>query len=102
MKRGDRNKCNAYTHVFTFTPKKRQEKSAARFIVAVMVLTMDELKDIQSECLADDVDIIEEMTAWTAAEAVAFFEVRMPGLEPWTCTAHSAAHKSCVRTLVRS
>ena len=26
--------------------------------------------------------------------------VRMPGLEPWACTAHSAAHKSCCRTLV--
>ena len=26
--------------------------------------------------------------------------VRMPGLEPWTCTAHSAAHKSCFRTPV--
>ena len=26
--------------------------------------------------------------------------VRMPGLEPWTYTAHSAAHKSCFRTRV--
>ena len=24
--------------------------------------------------------------------------VRIPGLEPWTCTAHSAADKSCFRT----
>ena len=32
--------------------------------------------------------------------AVVSLYVRMPGLEPWACTAHSAAHKSCFRTPV--
>mmetsp|Transcript_1566 Transcript_1566/g.5053 ORF Transcript_1566/g.5053 Transcript_1566/m.5053 type:complete len:1137 (-) Transcript_1566:498-3908(-) len=47
--------------------------------------SLAELKELQNECLADDVDVPPEATAWTENEARAFFEsggtVR-PGSEP--------------------
>ena len=35
---------------------------------------MEELEAIRDECLADDVDITDEMQGWTEARARAFFE----------------------------
>lgn len=39
-----------------------------------MPLTAERLKEIQDECLADDVDVPPEATAWTDEQAYEFFE----------------------------
>ena len=39
-----------------------------------MPLTMEQLEDIRSECMADDIDIPEEATSWISTEAHKFFE----------------------------
>ena len=38
------------------------------------MLTMDALKSLQADCLADDLEIEARMCAWTEEEARAFFE----------------------------
>ena len=35
---------------------------------------MERLKEIQTECMADDLDIPKEATAWVESEAFAYFE----------------------------
>ena len=37
-------------------------------------MTMEEIKDIQSECLADDIEIPPEAVAWVPCEVRAYFE----------------------------
>ena len=39
-----------------------------------MPLTMEELKDIRDECMADDIDIPDEAVSWVKSEAVKYFE----------------------------
>ena len=39
-----------------------------------MPLTHERIKEIQEECLADDVDVPPEAAAWTEDEAFAYFE----------------------------
>uniref|UniRef100_A0A6V3YT27 Uncharacterized protein n=1 Tax=Prymnesium polylepis TaxID=72548 RepID=A0A6V3YT27_9EUKA len=39
-----------------------------------MPLTMDELKDIRDECMADDIDIPDEAVSWVKSEAVKYFD----------------------------
>jgi medium-chain acyl-[acyl-carrier-protein] hydrolase len=52
-----------------------------------MALTMDRLRELQEEAMADDVDLEESMLAWTEAEARVFLEsggtLRPPSPEAW-------------------
>merc|ERR1711920_134514 len=51
-----------------------------------MPISSERLIELQAECLADDIDIPEEATAWAESDVVAFFESggtelpRKPGL----------------------
>lgn len=39
-----------------------------------MPMTMQELEDVRTDCMADDIDIPEEALSWIPSEAVKFFE----------------------------
>jgi len=57
--------CAPRTASITGTPKT---------CLAAMPLTMEELKDIRDDCMADDIDIPEEAVSWVRSEAIKFFE----------------------------
>ena len=40
-----------------------------------MVLTLEELRELQSECMADDIELqLEKMSLWTKEQALRYFE----------------------------
>ena len=47
-----------------------------------MPLSLAEIQDIQAECMAEDIDITDQMTGWTREQVTAFFEsggTQLPG-----------------------
>ena len=50
-----------------------------------MPITMERLKEIQNDCMADDVVIPHEAIAWIESEAIAYFEsggFELPTIQP--------------------
>lgn len=55
--------------------KKARREAAAAERRARAPLTLQQLQDVQAECMADDIEIdLETMSLWSSAEAQRFFE----------------------------